>query len=114
MTDTQWKTYEVFHQTKRGDPHVHVGSVHATDAEMALMLARDQFARRLACVNLWVVPSDQIFATNYDDAEALFEPATDKSYREAAGFPLRDAIKRAETWTDRESGVGDQGSDDKH
>ncbi len=98
MTDTQWQTFEVFHQSKRGEPHIHVGAVHATDPEMALLLARDQFARRLECVNLWVVPSDQIFATNYEDAEALFEPATDKSYREASGFPLRDAIKKAENW----------------
>ncbi len=111
MPDTQWKTFEVFHQTKRGDPHVHVGSVHATDPEMALLMARDQFARRLPCVNLWVVQSDQIFATNYEDAEALFDPATDKSYREAIGFPLRDAVKRAEQWKDQDLGeeyIGDK------
>jgi ring-1,2-phenylacetyl-CoA epoxidase subunit PaaB len=97
-SDTQWRTFEVFHQSKRGEPHVHVGAVHAPDPEMALMLARDQFARRLACVNIWVVPSDQVYATPYEDSEALFEPATDKSYREAAGFPLRDLVKRAENW----------------
>ncbi len=95
MPDSQWRTYEVFHQTKRGDPHVHVGAVHAPDAEMALMLARDQFARRLGCVSLWVVPSDQLTATRYEDAEAWFQPATDRSYREAAGFPMRDVTRRA-------------------
>ena len=96
--DSQWKTYEVFHQNKRGEPHVHVGAVHAPDAEMALMLARDQFARRLECVSLWVVPSDQITATPYEESGGWFEPATDKSYREASGFPIRDALKRAENW----------------
>ena len=98
MTDSQLRTFEVFHQSKRGEPHVHVGAVHAPDAELALQLARDQFARRLDCVSLWVVPSDQITATPYEEAEAWFQPATDKSYREASGFPMRDIIKRAENW----------------
>ena len=57
MTDTQWPVFEVFHQQARGEPHVYVGSVHATDAEMALLLAKEQYARRQACVNLWVVPA---------------------------------------------------------
>jgi ring-1,2-phenylacetyl-CoA epoxidase subunit PaaB len=96
--DPQWKTYEVFHQSKRGEPHMHVGAVHAPDAEMALMLARDQFARRLECVSLWIVPSDQITATPYEESDAWFKLATDKSYREASGFPIRDALKKAENW----------------
>ena len=100
MSDTQWTTYEVFHQSKRGEPHMHVGAVHAPDAEMALMLARDQFARRLGCVSLWVVPSDQITATSPEEADTWFEPLTDKSYREASGFPVRDILKRAENWQD--------------
>jgi hypothetical protein len=50
-----WHTYEVFHQEKRGKHHGHVGSVHAPDPEMALILAKEQFARRGKCVNLWVV-----------------------------------------------------------
>ncbi len=94
MTDTQWRTFEVFHQARRGEPHTHAGSVHAPDPEMALMLARDQFARRLGCVSLWVVPSDQIYASAVEQAEAWFEPATDRSYREAAGFPMREITRR--------------------
>ena len=98
--DSQLRTFEVFHQSKRGELHIHVGAVHAPDAELALQLARDQFARRLECVSLWVVPSDQITATPYEEAEAWFQPSTDKSYREASGFPMRDIIKRAENWTE--------------
>src|SRR5512135_2657393 len=98
--DSQLRTFEVFHQSKRGEPHVHVGAVHAPDAELALLLARDQFARRLDCASLWVVPSDQITASPSDEADTWFQPATDKSYREASGFPMRDVIKRAESWTD--------------
>lgn len=85
MSDTQWKVFEVFHQQARGEPHVHVGSVHAPDAESALILAKEQFGRRQACVNMWVVPADAITATSYEDAD-MFQHATDKSYREAFGY----------------------------
>ena len=106
--DSQLKTFEVFHQSKRGEPHVHVGAVHAPDAELALHYARDQFARRLPCVSLWVVPSEQITATTPEEAEAWFDPAIDKSYREARGFPMRDIVKRAEDWKDGDKKKGGQ------
>lgn len=85
MTDTQWDTYEVFHQTKRGDAHIHVGSVHAPDPQMALQMARDQFARRLNCVSIWVVNSKDVTATNYQDDD-FFAQVTDKRYRDPKAF----------------------------
>lgn len=87
MSDTQWELYEVFHQRARGEHHVHVGAVHAPDAEMALILAKEQYARRAACVNLWVVRASDIFASDYDDSD-MFAHATDKSYREAFGYKV--------------------------
>lgn len=89
MTDTQWDTYEVFHQTKKGDPHMHVGSVHAPDPQMALQMARDQFARRLKCVSIWVVKSSDITATDYQN-EDFFAQVTDKSYRDPKAFDAPD------------------------
>jgi ring-1,2-phenylacetyl-CoA epoxidase subunit PaaB len=59
MTD-QWPRYEVFKQDRPGGPHRNVGSVHAPDAELALMNARDVFARRPACHSLWVAPAEAI------------------------------------------------------
>ncbi len=96
--ETTWRVYEVFHQQARGEPHVHVGSVHAPDDETALLLAKEQFARRQACVNLWVVAEDAITATDYDDSD-IFEHGTDKSYREAFGYET----------TRRAKAVGDTG-----
>ncbi len=98
MTDSQLPVYEVFHQQARGEPHVYVGSVHAPDPEMALMLAKEQYARRQACVNLWVVPIEAITASDYED-DALFEHATDKSYRESWGYKTPKTTHR----TDQES-----------
>lgn len=91
MPDTQFQVFEVFHQQSRGEPHVHVGSVHAPDAETAIIMAKEQFGRRQACVNMWVVPAEAILATAYEDAD-IFEHGTDKSYREAFGY---ETTKRA-------------------
>ena len=83
--DTQWPVYEVFQQQARGEPHVHVGAIHAPDGESALVLAKEQYGRRQACVHMWVVPAEAIMATAYEDAD-IFEHGTDKSYREAFGY----------------------------
>ncbi len=91
MTDTQWNVFEVFHQQARGEPHVHVGAIHSPDAETALILAKEQFGRRQACVNMWVVLAEAITATPYEDAD-IFQHGTDKSYREAFGY---ETTKRA-------------------
>ncbi len=80
---------------------MHVGSIHAPDPEVALILAKEQYARRQACVNLWVVPVDAITASNYDDAD-MFERATDKSYRESWGYKTPKTIRR--------TNIGKQGS----
>lgn len=60
--DTQWPRFQVFHQEGLDRPHVNSGSVHATDAEMALQNARDVFVRRPDCVSLWVVPAGEIYS----------------------------------------------------
>lgn len=68
-TDTQWSRFQVFLQEAEGRPHQDVGSVHATEAEMALLNARDVFARRPACTSMWVVPADKIFSKTSEELE---------------------------------------------
>lgn len=89
----QWQTYEVFHQAKKGDHHIHVGSLHAPNPEMAFLLGKEQFARRYKCVNLWVVKTADIFSTDYAD-EDMFETNADKNYREAGGYKVMDKINK--------------------
>jgi len=38
-----FQTYEVFQQIKRGTHHQHVGNVHAPNAEMAMLFAKEQY-----------------------------------------------------------------------
>ena len=86
--------WAVFLQARKRDPHVHVGDVHAPDAEMALVVAKENYARRDPCVTLWVVRADQIHATTSDVAE-MFEPATDKSYRFGGSYRKQQHVYRS-------------------
>jgi phenylacetate-CoA oxygenase PaaH subunit len=69
MSDTQWRRYQVFVQSKPGEPHQDAGSVHAPDAEIALQYARDVFARRPLCSSMWVVPSDEIYSLTREELQ---------------------------------------------
>ncbi|MCX6187350.1 MAG: 1,2-phenylacetyl-CoA epoxidase subunit B [Bacteroidetes bacterium] len=89
----QWETYEVFHQKKRGDQHEHVGIVHAPNLEMALLFSKEQFGRRGISVNIWVVKTSNVFASDYDDAD-IFETVPDKQYREAGGYKVMEMINK--------------------
>lgn len=81
LPDTQWTLWEVFVQQRPGEPHVHAGSVHAPDRELALQNARDTYARRGPVSSLWVVEAAAIVATTRDDRGPFFDPADDKIYR---------------------------------
>ena len=85
--DTRWPEWEVFVQEKRGGAHTNAGAVHAPDPEMALLLAKETFLRRQACVNLWVVDTRNIHATESED-DALFVYSFDRRYRNTTGFRL--------------------------
>jgi len=89
----QWETYEVFHQKRRGDQHMHVGIVHAPNAEMALIFGKEQYGRRGLSVNLWVVKTRDVFASDYDDSD-IFETVPEKQYREAGGYKVMDKINK--------------------
>src|SRR5580698_2215412 len=81
-----WPLYEVFLRGKRGLNHVHVGSLHAADAQMALHHARDLYTRRNEGVSIWVVPSADITASSPDEKDPFFAPSGGRS---APGSPAR-------------------------
>ena len=90
--DTQWELWEVFVQSKTGLPHEHAGSVHATDSEMAILNARDLYARRGKIVSIWVVPSINITATKLSDNDVFFDPADDKIFRNPLFYKVPKGI----------------------
>lgn len=92
-SNESWETFEVFTQKKKGTQHIHGGIVHAPNAEMAIVFAKEQFARRGQTVNIWVVPSSEVTATSYEDSD-IFDTIPEKIYREAAAYKTRDKIEK--------------------
>ncbi len=93
----QWPLWEVFTQKKSGSPHEHAGSVHAPDAEMALLNARDVYSRRNEAINIWVIPSEEIVASTPEDVGPFFDPANDKVYRHPQFYEVPRAVKKKTT-----------------
>lgn len=89
----QWPLWEVFIRSRNGLEHRHVGSLHASDAKMAMENARDVYTRRLEGVSIWVVESRHITASNPDESGEMFEPAKDKAYRHPTFYDLPDELK---------------------
>lgn len=85
--------WEVFVRSRNGLSHAHVGSLHAPDATMALHNARDVYTRRGEGTSIWVVCSTDIHASDPDEKDALFDPALDKTFRQATFFQLPDEVK---------------------
>ena len=88
-----WPLWEVFVRAKRGLNHVHVGSLHAPDAAMALRNARDLYTRRQEGVSIWVVASDDITASSPAERDSFFDPAADKVYRHPTFYDVPEDVE---------------------
>ena len=91
--ETAWGLWEVFVRSRRGLSHVHAGSLHAPDAEMALRNARDLYTRRQEGVSIWVVPSAVIEASTPDERDSFFDPAADKIYRHPTFYDVPEGVE---------------------
>ena len=89
----EWPLFEVFVRSRRGLSHVHVGSLHAPDAEMALRNARDVYTRRQEGVSIWVVRSEDLWASTPDEQDSFFDPAIDKIYRHPTFYDIPDGVE---------------------
>ena len=88
-----WPLWEVFVRSKQGLEHKHCGSLHASDAQHALQMARDVYTRRQEGVSIWVVRAADIVASSPGDKGALFEPSNSKVYRHPTFFPMPEEVK---------------------
>jgi len=85
------EVYEVFRQEKEGEAMVHVGSVDAPDAELAVQYAREVYSRRSEATRLWVVPRAAVM--ELDDADFL-RPPIERTYRMGEGYRVTIAKRR--------------------
>ena len=93
MSEGTLPLFEVFVRAKRGLSHVHVGSVHAPDATMAVRNARDLYTRREEGVSIWVVEASDIVASSPDEKDAFFDPAGDKIYRHPTFYDVPEDVE---------------------
>jgi ring-1,2-phenylacetyl-CoA epoxidase subunit PaaB len=97
----QWPRYEVFKQDRDGGPIRNVGSVHAPDDELALGNARDVFARRPACVALWVIPADLILSQTAEQlANDLPEPGDGPGQKRSFAVFSKESHRQTMTYVD--------------
>ena len=92
ITASELPLYEVFIRSKNGLDHKHVGSLHASDAEMALTNARDVYTRRSEGVSIWVVKTTDITASNPEDKGNFYEPSDDKTYRHPTFYEIPEEV----------------------
>ena len=93
QTNSQWPTYEVFHQAKKGKQAMHVGIVHAPNHQMALVFAKEQYGRRQTTPDLWVVRTSDVFTLGRE-LEDIFDTTPEKTFREPSDYKVRDRIEK--------------------
>jgi ring-1,2-phenylacetyl-CoA epoxidase subunit PaaB len=92
MSTPNIQLWEVFIRSRNGLAHKHVGSLHATDAALALQAARDIYTRRGEGLSVWVVPSNAIVASDPADKDMMFEPAMSKIYRHPTFYEVPEEV----------------------
>ncbi|MGJ3404627.1 1,2-phenylacetyl-CoA epoxidase subunit PaaB [Glutamicibacter sp. Je.9.36] len=90
---SNWPLWEVFVRSSRGLSHVHAGSLHAPDQQMALRNARDLYTRRNEGVSLWVVESSDIISSDPGEKDSFFESPQGKDYRHATYYKASEGVK---------------------
>lgn len=93
LADEEWPLWEVFVRANRGLSHVHVGSLHAPDEELALHNARDVYTRRNEGISIWVVPASAITTSDPGAKGAFFESPAGKNYRHAKYYTASEGVK---------------------
>lgn len=75
------RTYEVFLKKPGKAPFEHAGSLEAPDAELAIVLARESYARRAEGEQMWVIDREDVHSVD----EEFIAPNADKPHRHSDG-----------------------------
>ena len=71
LPEQGWPRWEAFVRQNGGLSHIYSESVHAPDAETALLNARDAYLRRVEGVSLWVAPADAVTVWESDSEDPV-------------------------------------------
>ena len=84
------RTYEVFLKPDGRDEFRHAGSIEAPNDEVALVMARENYARRAEGSRLWLVDRARIVVGNED----FVAPNADKPHRHNDGARVAERRRR--------------------
>lgn len=90
-------TYEVFVQPKEGKPFQHEGIVHASDIELAFVMAKEAFTRRFTCISLYVTETRDVYVSPMTEGQQsaydVLPPLGDTSGKEES-YEVYHLLKR--------------------
>lgn len=84
------RTYEVFLKKAGRDEFRHAGSIDAPDPELALLLARESYARRAEGERMWVVDRADVIEGDLE----FVAPNADKPHRHSDGALVAERRKQ--------------------
>ena len=85
-------SFEIFHLMKRGKQHKHAISVLAKDYTDAISASKAELDYSKPVLNIWVVRSSDIFASDKEDRD-IWDTLHEKKYRDAIDYRAADKIK---------------------
>lgn len=91
-TESKEEAYHVFHLSKRGKQHKHVGQVLAKNLQQALQNAKNQFDTGKAILNVWLIKVEDIQSTSTED-RAIWSTLREKTHREVISYRAGDKLE---------------------
>ncbi|GHH97099.1 1,2-phenylacetyl-CoA epoxidase subunit PaaB [Neobacillus kokaensis] len=82
---TFYREFEVFSKRTPSSPFLHQFSLLAPNAEMAMVMAQENFMRREPVADIWVVERENIHGLSLEEKAALGR-LDNKDYRETKGY----------------------------
>jgi ring-1,2-phenylacetyl-CoA epoxidase subunit PaaB len=86
------RVFEIYHLTKRGKQHIHVGSIEAGSAGGALSKAKNLFGADKVIYNVWVIERNKIRFTTPEEQD-LWNTLPEKKFRDASDYKGGDKLK---------------------
>ena len=89
--DRQNEGFEIFHLTKRGKQHKHVGTVVAFDYDDALLKAKKGFNEDKPVLNVWIVKTSDIFFTKEENRD-IWDLLPEKKHRDVTSYRAKEKL----------------------
>ena len=85
-------SFEIYHLTKRGKQHIHVGSVEACTPEEALSSAKKKFDNGTVIFNIWAIRTRDLRITSPEEQD-LWSTLPEKKFRDASDYKGGEKLK---------------------